>query len=194
MTPCSSVRTLPLALRGGLAPTLLAALGLLGAPGAQSQTARPQPAPAAPAVANTPYAIGAQRNGVQKCIGRINQVTSFVTGTNPNSGLVLNAPNNESNQKLVSTVMEVQADANNSSFVSASFAPGAGNADCSATYDAVTYWNGTCAQVATGSFASFKVTQALNKTIFTLDGGPFVKVFLMPAGAGCISIKKEILF
>ena len=167
---------------------------------APAQQAPPAAAPiaapvatAAPA-ANTPYAIGAQRNGVIKCIGRINQVTAFLTANTSNSGMVLNAPGAEVNQKLVSTVIEAQASAGGPSFISASFAPGINNGECSGTYDAVTFWPAGCAQVATTNFAAFKPTQPLSKTVVTLDGGPLVKVFLMPAGTGCVSIKKEVLY
>ena len=144
-------------------------------------------------LANTPYAIGAQRNGVIKCINRINQITSFLTANAPNSGMVMNAPGNEVNQKLVSTVIEVENNVG-SSYISASFSPGINNSECSGTYDAVTYWTAGCSQVATANFSAFKLTQPLNKNVFTLDGGALVKVFLMPAGTGCVSIKKEILY
>jgi hypothetical protein len=157
---------------------------------AMAQTAAPAPTPQ---TANTPYAIGAQRSGVVKCIGRINQITSFVTGSNSNSGMVLNSPSTDANQRIVSSIIEVEG-GGSTSFVSASFAPGAGPADCSATYDAVTYWNASCSQVATSNFGAFKATRPLLKSINTLDGGLFAKVFLMPAGNGCISIKKEMLF
>lgn len=185
---------------------LACALLLASSHPAQAQTG-PLPAPVVPGnpapavalapVANTPYAIGAQRSGATKCIGRVNQVTGFLTANSTNSGVVFNAPGVEANQKLLSTVLETQGTAPGSptSFTSASFAPGVGAADCSATYDAVTYWPTPCQQVANTNFAAFKVSQPLNKTIFTLDGGPLVKVYLMPAGpTGCVSIKKEVLY
>lgn len=176
-------------------PFLRAALFSLGAVAAACPLlAAAQNAPVANAVANTPYAIGAQRNGVSKCIGRINQVTTFLTTNTTNSGMVFNAPGNDVNQKLVSTVIEVQVQSGGASFVSASYAPGTNNGECSATYDAVTHWPAACKQVASANFGAFKSTEALNKTILTLDGGPFVKVFLMPAGTGCVSIKKEVLY
>lgn len=150
-------------------------------------------APPQQSIANTPYAIGAQRNGVVKCIGRINQVTGFVTGSNANSGMVLNSPNAEANQRIVSSVMEVEG-GGTTGFVSTSFAPGPGVNECSATYDAVTYWTASCAQVASANFAAFKFTRPLLKAISILESGQFAKVFLMPAGTGCVSIKKEMLF
>ena len=148
---------------------------------------------AAKPVANTPYAIGAQRSGVDKCIGRINQVTSFLTGANANSGIMLNSPASDVNQKIATAIIEVEG-GGVSSFVSASFAPGPGAGDCSATYDAVTYWQASCSQVASSNFAAFKPTRPLLKSVSTLDGGPTTKIFLMPAGSGCVSIKKEILY
>jgi hypothetical protein len=33
----------------------------------------------------------------------------------------------------------------------------------------------------------------LKKDIAVLDGGASTKVFLMPAGSGCLSIKKEVV-
>jgi hypothetical protein len=184
-------------------PKYLPALLALLCTAAFSQKAPTRPAPevapaaavAQQAVANTPYAIGAQRKGVAKCIARINQVTAFLTGNgSTNSGMVFNAVGPDVNQKLVSTVLEVQGGDNNSSFVSASFAPNATAQDCSATYDAVTYWPQSCSVVASSSFAAFKIAQPLYKSVNTLDGGTFVKVFLMPAGTGCVSIKKEVLY
>jgi hypothetical protein len=174
--------------RTQLSPLFLALLAVNLAMPASAQTQ----GQAAPATATTPYAIGAQRIGVSKCIGRINQITSFVTGANPNSGTVLNSPNSEVNQRIVSAVLEVE-DKGITSFVSSSFAPGVGAADCSGTYDSVTYWNAPCAQVAV-SFGAFKPTRPLFKNIQSLENGPQAKVFLMPAGAGCVSIKKEMLY
>ena len=173
--------------RSGLFPL---AIGLATA--TVSFAAQAQTAPATPAQAATPYAIAAQRNGITQCIPRINQITSFIIGNSPNSGMVFNSPNNEANAKLVSSVMEVQGTGNLVTFVTASFAPAMGS--CGGTYDAVTYWPTNCSQLAASNFSTFKPERVLRQSITTLDGGPLVKVFLMPAGAGCISIKKEVLY
>lgn len=176
-----------------LAASLLGCQFLLGG-AAVAQTALPAPAqPAATTPASTPYGIGAQRNGVAKCVGRINQVSGFLIGANANSGMMLTAGTKDANQRIAASVMEIEG-GGVTSFVSSSFAPGAGNNECSGTYDAITYWNAPCSQVASSNFNAFKVTRPLLKSVNTLDGGPFAKVFLMPAGAGCVSIKKEMLF
>ena len=171
----------------------LLALGACAFAGAAfSQT--PAPAAAGAQATSTPYAVGAQRSGVSKCLARINQVTGFVTGTNANSGMVLTSGNKDANTSITSSVIEVEG-GGTTSFISTSFAPGPGNADCSGTYDAVVYWAAPCAQVATANFGTFKpAPRPLLKAVNMLDGGPFVKVFLMPAGTGCVSIKKEMVY
>jgi hypothetical protein len=171
----------------------LLALGACAfASAAFSQT--PAPAATGAQATSTPYAVGAQRSGISKCVARINQVTGFVTGNNANSGMVLTSGNKDANTNITSSVIEVEG-GGTTSFVSTSFAPGPGSADCSGTYDAVVYWATSCAQVATTNFGTFKPSpRPLLKAVNMLDGGPFVKVFLMPAGTGCVSIKKEMVF
>ena len=77
-------------------------------------------------------------------------------------------------------------------YISASFAPNQANG-CGATYDAVVYWPEKCEAVAGKQFAVFKKIGVLKSEITVLDGGPTTKVFLMQAGSGCLSIKKEVV-
>ena len=158
-------------------------------------TALAQTAPAtSSAPAATPYGIGAQRAGVVACVPRINQVTGFLAGRQPNSGFVLTSPNRNADTRISSTIMEIQVAETASSYVSANFASAA-DGSCSATYEAITYWSSPCTQVASSNFASLRATGPLLKNINTLDGGPLLKVFLMPLGeTGCLSIKKESVY
>lgn len=142
---------------------------------------------------NASYADVAQRAGISKCAARINQVSSFVTGSNPNSGQLLTGAPDRVNKDIVATAIEVES-SGITSLVSSSFAPGAGTSECSATYDAITYWNASCAMVATSNYGAYKLTQPLMRSVYVLDGGPTVKVFLMPAGSGCVSVKKEMVY
>lgn len=142
---------------------------------------------------NPSYAVAAQRAGISKCAARINQVSSFVTGNNPSNGQLLTGPKDRVNKDIVATAIEVES-SGITSLVSSSYAPGAGATECSATYDAITYWNASCAMVATSNYGAFKLTQPLMRSVYVLDGGPTVKVFLMPAGSGCVSVKKEMVY
>jgi hypothetical protein len=47
--------------------------------------------------------------------------------------------------------------------------------------------------VAEKQFGTLKKAGALAKNIGVRNGGESMKVFLMPAGTGCVSIKKEIV-
>lgn len=147
--------------------------------------------PVAPAAARTnSVTIAAVQQGVLACSGRINQVVSYL-GVDDQAGGVLMLPAGPADQRLVPFAFELPTPTG-SAYVSASFAPNQSNG-CGASYDAVVYWPQRCDEVAQQSFGPFKLAGLLKKNILVLDGGPATKVFLMPAGSGCISIKKEVV-
>lgn len=158
----------------------------------QQGAAPASPATARPAQPGTPNPItqAAAQKGVLACAGRIEQVSNFL-GFSPQSGALLMAPSAQPDQRLVPLVMEVPA-GDGGAYISASFAPNQANG-CGATYDAVVYWPQSCDVVAPKSFAGLKNLGRLKGHIAVLDGGPNLKVFLMPAGAGCVSVKKEVV-
>ena len=133
---------------------------------------------------------GAVQTGVLSCAIRINQVSSFL-GFGAQAGALLMVPPSEPDQRLVTFAMEVPTEWS-SAYVSAVFAPNQANG-CGAAYDAVMYWPLRCEAVATAQFANFKRLGPLKKEITVLDGGVTTKVFLLPAGSGCVSIKKEFV-
>jgi len=150
--------------------------------------------PAASAFQAAPLSNGITRSvvqiGVLSCASRIEQVTNFL-GFGPQAGAALmQAPNNP-DHRLVPLVMEIPTQSS-AAYVSATFAPNQANG-CGATYDAVVYWPNSCSSVATKQFASLKKTGSLKKDITILDGGVSIKVYLMQAGKGCVSIKKEVV-
>jgi len=160
-------------------------------------TARAQEAVGAPAGGNATNAGGANaitqaavQKGVMNCVSRINQVSNFL-GYSPQAGAVLMLPPNQTDQRLVPLAMEVPTDTG-SAYVSATFAPNQANG-CGAAYDAVVYWPQSCDEVASKQFATLKKVGPLRQNITMLDGGLATKVFLMPAGSGCVSIKKEVV-
>ena len=145
-------------------------------------------APASRGANNVTQAAVAQ--GVLNCAARINQVSSFL-GYTAQAGALLMIPPDQSDQRLIPMALEVPSE-NGAAYVSASFAPNQANG-CGATYDAVVYWPQKCEAVASRQFASLKRVGLLKSSITVLDGGPATKVFLMSAGIGCVSIKKEVV-
>ena len=130
------------------------------------------------------------QQGALSCAQRVNQVSSFL-GYGSNTGALLMIPPDHPDQRLFPVSMEVTTAAG-SAYVSATFAPNQANG-CGAAYDAVVYWPQTCSMVASMQFSSIKKKSQLGRYITVLDGGMATKVFLMPAGGGCVSIKKEIV-
>ena len=157
-------------------------------PGAAEVKPVQQQVPATPPT--TAVTQAAVQQGILNCAGRINQVTNFL-GFNNQSGAVLMTPPNQPDLRLIPLAMEIPTE-NGSAYVSAEFAPNQANG-CGAAYDAVVYWPQRCDIVASRQFAALKKVGALKKDITVLDGGLATKVFLMPAGSGCVSIKKEVV-
>ncbi|HPL96512.1 MAG TPA: hypothetical protein PK004_06230 [Smithella sp.] len=155
-------------------------------PALSKNRATPQPAAQK---ANT-ITQAALKNGVRTCAGRINQVTNFLTAGAKGGGFIMIYPTSRPDRHMTSVSMEIPLQ-NNTAYASASFAPGQENY-CEGLYETVVYWPQTCSEVAEKQFGKFKRTGALSRHIYVRDGGA-TKVFLMPAGAGCVSIKKELI-
>lgn len=140
------------------------------------------------AEALNPLASAASQWGASQCSQRIQQISNFV-GFSDQDGALAMMPAADTDRSLLPLAMEIST-RNGAAYVSASFAPGQANG-CGASYDAVLYWENNCQQVASGQFAAYPSVGKLGRDITMLDGGMATKVFLMPAGNGCVSIKKE---
>lgn len=156
------------------------------------------PAVAGQAVATEQAAPGANPvtqalvgQGVLSCASRINQVTSFLTNGNQSGAMLFGIPG-QPDQRMVSVSMELLAPDKTTAYASASFAPNQANG-CGAVYEAIIYWPQSCDVVANRQFSQAKKLKVLQKSIQPLESGP-AKIFLMPAGSGCVSIKKEVIF
>jgi|OpeIllAssembly_1097287.scaffolds.fasta_scaffold158086_2 hypothetical protein len=169
-----------------------------GASAAEPKTPAPRkpaaPAPAKPQVPAQPLnaiATAAANQGVKSCLGRIDQVTRFISTNATIGAFLFNAPDN-ADKHVYSTSMEVHV-ADTLGYATATFAP-VGGSGCGAVYDAVTFWPSDCGHTAQTTFAHMKPAGLVKEDIQILEGGPSIRVFLMPAGQGCVAIKKEVVF
>ncbi len=137
-----------------------------------------------------PVAQSAAQNGVRRCLPKMDQVVNFLS-SGAQTGAMVFTPPADADNRLSSVALEALGN-NGLSYIDMGYSPNAGG--CDAMYQVVTHWNNSCDEVARVAFPSFKQTSPLRQYISVLDGGPSAKVFLMPAGAGCVSIKKEVLF
>lgn len=169
------------------------AYGQSPAPARPAASPAPAPTPAAPASPN-PIRQAAEQRGFAACGPRVEQVANFL-GFGPAAGAYLmtlgSSAGKPAEQRLLPLVMEIPLGPT-SAITSTSFAqtPSGG---CSATYDAIVYWPQPCDGVAQAQFGSLRRLGLLKRDVLVLDGGPATKVFLMAAGAGCISVKKEVV-
>lgn len=155
---------------------------------AASQQA-PQQRPAQLSV--NPVAQAAANAGAIDCMGQINRVSNFLTA-NARSGAYLFLSPTEGASRLTSASFEISGQ-DMLAYASASFSPGATGA-CQALYESVVYWEKPCAEVAKTAFGTLKPAKAIMKDIEILADANTLRVFLMPAGKGCVSIKKDMVF
>lgn len=143
----------------------------------------------------TPPANGitqaALKAGVNSCAGRINQVTNFLITGSTGAGATIFLPNDNPDRQLFSASIEIPLK-DNTAYASVSFAPNQASG-CNGMYETVVYWPQNCTQVAEKQFSAFQKATPLSRNIAVRESGTTVKVFLMPAGVGCVSIKKEVI-
>jgi len=180
-----------------LIPAVSACAKSAGAPDKPLQIAQNAPVKSAPPASPPAGAMNgitraAAAAGVRTCLDRIEQVSNFIT-TNTQSKFVMFLPQADANNQFSSASIEAQIPNLGVAYASMTAVPSPGS--CDALYETIVYWEKSCTAVAQKEFAAAKPLGVVQQKISTLDGGPTVRIFLMPAGTqGCISIKKEVLF
>lgn len=182
------LHSLRLILRGaGRTPALLPlALAWL------ASTALAQAPSGAPAGgASGPNAVTAalQKAGVRRCANQIQKVTDFLTSKSRTGTTVFPLAGN-ADDSLVSISSEI-ASGKVLTYAGASFAPRADG--CSAVYEQVSHWQNTCEEVFAAQYPGFKPMGVLQQQIKVFYNNPATRVMMVPAGTGCVVIKKEIV-
>lgn len=150
------------------------------------------PAVSKPAVTNG-VTKAAANAGVRTCLERIEQTSNFITAKTQ-SKAVLFLPSADTDRQLTSASFEVQLPSKAVAYATMTAAPTTGGG-CDALYETVVYWKASCAEVAAKGFPEGKPTGVVQEYIQVLQGGPGLKIFLMPTGEqGCVSIKKEVVY
>lgn len=139
-----------------------------------------------------PITEAAVKAGILSCASRINQVSNFLTADKQGTGIYLFIPPSIPDQSIFSVSMEVLESTASTAYASESFAPNQAGG-CGALYEEVIYLPMSCNDAAKKYFSGMKRERELLKNITVLVGPPTVRVFLMPAGSGCVVIKKELI-
>lgn len=147
-----------------------------------------------PAPQNTLNAVAeaARGAGAKRCVDRLDQFSKFVTQNN-SSGAVLFFPNNQKDidPYPLSASFEILGK-ESSAYTSITASPRWNG--CSGMYEAIVFWPASCETVAMKQFAGMKPVGAIKQNITILGETTNLRVFLMPAGQNCVSIKKEVVY
>lgn len=139
-----------------------------------------------------PLANAMGQAGVVHCQGRVQQVADFLASSNSNSGAMLLLPPDHLNDHMVSAALEV-FDGSVLFYSNMDFAPLVAYG-CDAIFETVIYWPNSCEVVAKTQFKQAKNTGKMRQHISVLTAGSNLQIFLMPAGNGCVAIKKQAVF
>ena len=153
---------------------------------AQAQVTTPQAVPQSPM-----DRLGAQlaRAGVKRCAPIVRAVAAFVT-ENSNAAFVVRSLGTVPDSSPVSvTVESAHASLGTTRYATITVVP---SESCSGFYEQTIYWGIACSVVKTQNFANFPATRPILRNIQQSALSATVSLQLMPAGQGCISIKKEI--
>ena len=140
-----------------------------------------------------PLANAMGQAGVVHCQGRAQQVADFLANSSTSSsGAMLLLPQDHLNDHMVSAALEV-FDGSVLFYSNMDFAPLVAYG-CDAVFETVIYWPNNCDAVAKNQFKEAKNTGKMRQYITVLTAGSNLQIFLMPAGSGCIAIKKQAIF
>ena len=132
------------------------------------------------------------RAGVVTCGPRVEQIGDFLLKQGE-AGAFLFLPESALDRRQVGVALEVATVGNGpSAYASADFSPEA-SGGCDAGYQVINYWPVGCAELARTTFAANKPLGVLKRNIQTLELTELGRIFLMPAGNGCVSIKRELM-
>lgn len=135
----------------------------------------------------------AAKAGVRTCLESVEKVSNFMIANSRSRWFVFLPPAN-ADQQVTSASFELEMPDRSVAYASMSAAP-TSDGSCDSLYEAVTYWAAPCADVAAKRFPQAKLVGALQQQILVLQGGPQLRIFLMPAGVqGCVAIKKEVIY
>ena len=130
-----------------------------------------------------------QQVGMQGCAGAINRAARFLF-EDGDANFTLQPLGPDTNRWPTVVVIESAHPAQGKvRFTTLTVSPGQ---SCSGFYEQVIYWPTPCAELKKTVFAEFANTRVILHDVVVSELGPALQVYLMPAGAGCNSVKKEL--
>jgi hypothetical protein len=127
--------------------------------------------------------------GIKRCAPIIQHVAQFLMegGEAGFQIKLLGTPADETS--VIVTIESSHADLGTTRYATIMVAP---KESCSGYYEQSIYWTSGCTTLKQSNFANFPDTTPLFRYVQTSAASPTVLLYLMPAGEGCVSVKKEI--
>lgn len=137
-------------------------------------------------------AEAAAQRGVVRCLGKIDALARSLAEKHDIGVFIFNdlaGPDS----RTVSISMELSpSPSGGSAYASASFTPNA-LGGCEVLVESVLYWSSRCALVGL-AYPGYESTGPLLANIEARSPTGSARLFLMPAGTGCISIEKSVYY
>lgn len=127
--------------------------------------------------------------GVKRCLPIVQTVGKFLIESGEAAFVVRSLGTNGDTSPVMVTIESSHPSLGTTRYSTVTVVPAE---SCAGYYEQSIYWAQACTAVRATNFANFPAPKALQKNIMTSTASPTVSLYLMPAGQGCLSVKKEI--
>jgi hypothetical protein len=160
-----------------------AALLLAVAPAvAAPSTGAPKPTVAAR------FSVAVAKAGIKRCAPIVTRVAEFLIETGDAGFSLKSLGRDPDTSPVLVTLESAHAGFGTTRYATIVVIP---KESCSGYYEQTIFWAKPCAKLKQENFANFPVTKPLLRNVQASAASPTVSLYLMPAGAGCVSMKKE---
>lgn len=130
----------------------------------------------------------AKTNGIKTCISAVEKVSNFIADGDHGASSVWNSK--VPDESAFSSVIERTY--SDGAILTSMTVARTKSEHCYAEYEKVIYFTDNCMATVQKNYKDAEYKGEVNKNITSLNQGG-VDVFLMPAGTGCVVVRKEIL-
>jgi hypothetical protein len=127
--------------------------------------------------------------GMTTCSSRLQQVMDFLLEGQDGDFTVQPLGPDANRWPVVVTLESAHPAHGHTRFAVISASPGMG---CSGFYEQTIYWPEPCVELKRRTFSSFGGSHVLYRNVQASELNAGLQLYLIPSGAGCVSVKKEL--
>ncbi len=130
-----------------------------------------------------------QQIGMTQCAASVQRAAHFLFEDGEANFTVQPLGPDANRWPTVIVIEGAHAAAGRTRFSTLTVAPGPG---CAGLYEQVIAWPTPCAELKATTFSAYANAKVVLRNVQVSELNPGLQVYLMPSGAGCVSIKKEL--